>query len=102
MSEIAAEIATEAARLVGQDRAQIHGDALLTHEHIAAFWRAYLSRKEKVDGFGSSLHLSALDVANMLELFKLARSLNNPFNRDNYVDGAGYAAIAGEIAERMK
>ena len=45
--------------------------------------------------------LDALDVANMLEAFKIARRYSGSHNIDDYVDGAGYAGCAGEVAEKL-
>ena len=36
----------------------------------------------------------------MLETFKIARRYSGSHNVDDYVDGAGYAGCAGEIAEK--
>lgn len=56
---------------------------------IAGYWSAYLGRD-----------LSALDVAHMMTLFKVARMSGQGFKRDNYVDACGYMAIAADrIAE---
>ena len=52
---------------------------------IAAYWTTYLGRP-----------VSALDVAHLMALMKLARAQGQGFKRDNYVDLAGYAAIAAD------
>ncbi len=41
--------------------------------------------------------LDAHDVANLMEGMKIARRYSGSFNVDDYIDGAGYAAVAGEI-----
>ncbi|MCR4341662.1 MAG: DUF6378 domain-containing protein [Gemmatimonadaceae bacterium] len=46
--------------------------------------------------------LTPLDVANMMEAMKIARRKSGSHNIDDYIDGAGYAACAGEIAERAQ
>lgn len=90
------QIATAAAGLVGGDRAKTHGDKTENHEVIARFWEAWL--RSRAPG-----PLDAHDVANMMELLKVARRLRGAFNLDDYIDGAGYAAVAGEIgAERLR
>jgi hypothetical protein len=38
----------------------------------------------------------------MMEGMKIARRYSGSHNVDDYVDGAGYAACAGEIAERQE
>lgn len=92
----ASEITKAAMDLVGGDRARTHGDKTENHEVIARFWNAWLNSRP-------SGPLDAHDVANMMELLKVARRLRGSFNIDDYVDGAGYAAVAGEIgAERLR
>ena len=84
----AADLLDEAARLIVADRARQHGDALECHRMIARLWSAYLDRK-----------LEALDVARMMVLLKVARSLSGELNTDDFRDMAGYAALAGDFAE---
>lgn len=80
--------------ITGGDRATTHGDTVDNHSKIASFWNALLQVK------GIRISLTALDVANMMEVLKIARRYTGAFNIDDYVDGAGYAAVAGEIASR--
>lgn len=82
--------------ITGGDRATTHGDTVANHQTIAHFWNAFLKAK------GISIELSPLDVANMMEALKIARRYNGAYNPDDYVDGAGYSAIAGEIAFRSQ
>lgn len=42
---------------------------------------------------------TAKDVAMMMALLKIARIRNERYSADSYVDLAGYAACAGEIAD---
>lgn len=93
----AEQIAETAAMLVSGDRQTTHGDKLENHENIASLWTPYLKRKH-----GAEFSVSALDVANMMELLKVARRIVGAFNIDDYIDGAGYAAVAGEIAGRTE
>lgn len=44
------------------------------------------------------MKFDAHDVANMMEILKVARRYNGTFNPDNYVDGCGYSAVAYECA----
>lgn len=100
----ASEICAKAGELVGGDRAATHGDKVANHENIARLWVAYLAHRiiprNSAAGYPCS-PLDALDVANMMELLKIARRMAGAHNIDDYVDGAGYAACAGEIAARM-
>lgn len=86
----AAEITKAATDLVGGDRARTHGDKTRNHQIIADFWEVYI--KYRPTG-----PLDAHDAACMMELLKIGRRLCGSFNIDDYVDGAGYAGVAGEI-----
>lgn len=90
----AAEICNNAAALVGGDRATTHGDKLENHTKIAHLWNGILLAAGKAP----DRPLDAHDVANMMEALKIARRYAGTFNPDDYIDGAGYAAVAGEIA----
>ena len=86
----AREVLETASALVTGDRASAHGSIPETHENIARLWNGYMYNKDE---------LTAHDVANMMELMKVARRKNGALNMDDYVDGAGYAAVAYECAE---
>jgi hypothetical protein len=86
----AREVLETASALVTGDRASAHGSIPETHENIARLWNGYMYNKDE---------LTAHDVANMMELMKVARRKTGAFNMDDYVDGAGYAAVAYECAE---
>ncbi len=85
----AADICAQAAVLVRGERQTTHGDKVQCLQNVAALWSAYL---------GSTV--DAHDAALMLVLLKLARSKTGTFNIDDYLDMAGYAGCAGEIAGR--
>ena len=89
----AVEIATRAAELVGGDRASAHGDMLENHRKIASVWNGILAAAGKAP----AAPLNAHDVANLMEGLKIARRYSGAYNIDDYVDGSGYAALAGEI-----
>ena len=76
----------EARDLVSGDRAETHGAVDKNFENIGALWSGYLKKE-----------ISLMDVGNMLALLKIARTQTNPQHRDNYVDGAGYMALNGEV-----
>lgn len=95
---IAAAICRDAGALVDGDRANSHGDMLTNMTNIAALWTAILEAKQ---GRPLDRALHPEDVANMLEAMKIARRYSGTHNRDDYVDGAGYAAVAGQIAEQI-
>jgi hypothetical protein len=83
-----ADILATASEYVSIDRAATHGDAEDNFSRLADLWNAYLG----VDT------ISAVDVAVMLSLLKVARIRSNPKHADNWIDIAGYAACGGEIA----
>jgi hypothetical protein len=91
----AAEIATRAAELISGDRAQAHGDMKDNFARIAALWNAYLS-----DRLEPGSELTAVDVGIFMALLKIGRTQTGSLNPDDFVDGAGYIACAGEIALR--
>lgn len=63
---------------------------------IAMFWTAYLAARN-----GPHLPLDSMDVANMMVLLKVARvAASDGRSEDSFVDIAGYAACAGEIAAK--
>ena len=84
---LAMDLCRRAADLVGGDRACQHGDALAVHTNIAVLWSAFLG-----------MPITARDVALMMVLLKIARTKTGTFNPDDYVDAAGYAALAADVA----
>ena len=80
------DILQEALDLVTKDRDSSYGHMNENHQNIADLWAAYLNRLKG--------DLSAADAANMMELLKIARRKTGELNRDDFVDGAGYAAVA--------
>lgn len=75
-----------------EERGKTHGKSDVLHGGVAAFWSAFL----QVRGFRSGDRLTPSDVARMMALFKLART-ENGCGLDDFVDMAGYAALAGEL-----
>lgn len=94
----AGEIANRAANLVGGDRQTTHGDKTVNHNNIAAVWNGILVAAGKAP----PQPLNAHDVANLMEGLKIARRYAGAFNVDDYIDGAGYASVAGEIAAEQE
>lgn len=83
------EILKKANECVTGYRQQDYGEAEDNFGIIAKLWSAYTGRE-----------YTALDVAMMLGLVKVGRAASGNYHPDNYVDLAGYAACAGEIAGR--
>lgn len=93
----AEELGKKMVNLITNDRAKQNGDKVLTHSNIGSLWTAYLSNH-----FGKEIFIRPDMVADMMELFKIARRQNGTFNTDDYVDAAGYAVIGAEIRSRVK
>ena len=59
---------------------------------IAKFWTAYLQEAASM-----SVSITEVDVAQLMVLLKVARSVCGGHNLDNYTDQAGYSAWAGHL-----
>lgn len=82
-----ASILADAAKCVCKDRESRYGTPEDSFKMIAELWTTY-----------SGYELTAHDVAIMMALLKVARISTGHGGVDSYVDLAGYAACAGEIA----
>lgn len=76
---------------VTEDREEQYGSPEDNFQLIADFWNIYLGE----------YIIQADDVAVMMSLLKIARIRTGKPNVDNYVDLAGYAACACEIATKI-
>src|SRR6266436_9999122 len=94
----ASEICQTAAKLVGGPRAAQHGDPTINFTNTAKLWNSYLACKAGLADLPYSITINALDAANMMILLKMARQMTGEHNPDDFVDMAGYAGCAGEIA----
>lgn len=77
----------DAAALVNGDRQASYGKPEDNLGRIADMWSAYLATP-----------VSASDVAQMMVLLKVARSVNT-YKRDNYLDALGYILLAEGLHE---
>jgi len=72
--------------------------------NIGILWSAYIEAKYcgKIISADTStesmVYLTAEDVAWLNVLQKCARSMQGLMKPDNYIDAAGYSALAGEVA----
>ena len=82
-----AEILRTAEKYITQDRAEQHGNMKDNFTTIANYWSEHLETK-----------VTAVDVAIMMSLLKIARLKSSVSNTDNWVDGCGYMACGGELA----
>lgn len=85
-----AEILEAARKCVCGDREEDYGTPERSFERIARLWSVYLG-----------IDISAKDATVMMVLFKVAR-LKHSDKLDTYIDLAGYAACAGEIATERR
>jgi hypothetical protein len=90
----AGSILREAADIVDGQRNKTHGARERSFQAIADFWNVYLEHSPRRPV------LSSIDVAQMMVLLKIARSLTGEPIADHFVDAAGYSGVAGELAAR--
>ena len=89
------EILETAAKIVTGGKNKQYGEPEDNFEVIAEYWSTYLSQHNG----GRAILLTPMDVAVMMALFKIGRiTTAGEFKADSYVDCAGYASIAGEMA----
>jgi hypothetical protein len=86
--------------LVGTERAS-HGDVATSFEYIAEMWTAHINaamlRRTGIQTL-PPVHLDARDVLLMMGDVKRARAIfGDETNSDNYIDNAGYTALAGML-----
>lgn len=86
-----AEILEAATTCVCGKREQDYGKPEDNFQLIADLWSVYLDKDVNPE-----------DVAIMMALLKIARIKTGTGTDDSYVDLAGYAACAGEIAENLR
>lgn len=86
-------VLSAARRCVVGDRDVEYGPPEDVFADIADLWSAYA---------GDGREYTVLDVAHMMVLLKMARAKHDPKHTDNYVDIAGYAACAAELAEEWE
>ena len=88
----------EDVRGIVEEREEQHGSPKEIFESIAIFWSDYLNRTH-----GFMMDLSGMDVALMMDLFKIARVIENPKGSlDSLMVIAGYAACAAELGGLAK
>lgn len=87
-----ADCLDEAKRIICQDRNNSYGEPEDSFTAIAVFWTVYLRQAHN-----TVTVISAEDVAWMMVLLKISRQTHK-HKEDNFVDAAGYAALAAEVA----
>lgn len=87
MSETKAPtVLEEANAAVYGPRQQAYGHPRENFARTARLWAAYLD-----------IPVTAMDVAQMMVLLKIARLMETPSHRDSWVDMAGYAATGARV-----
>lgn len=92
----ASDLLSQASFIVSGSRQQTHGQKERSFHAIAAMWNTYLESRA-LSGT-APFDITAVDVANMMTLLKITRSIQGTPIREFYVDAAAYSGIAGEIA----
>lgn len=88
----------EAARLTGGDRNAAYGPPHQNLMNMAAMVTAYLVGKYNI----GSLFLDSEDMAWIMVMAKMSRTMTTTVKADNYIDAAAYAAIAGECRDNIE
>jgi hypothetical protein len=83
----------QAAEAILSDRNEAYGPPEDNFRDTAELWSAYLRVSKGVE-----IELTALDVANIMILLKMARLNTSPTKLDHYVDMAGYAGCGAAAA----
>lgn len=82
---------SEAADLIGGQRAADYGDAAENFAHIAAGWSIILGAD-----------VTAHEVALCMDWLKTCRLIGTPTHHDSWVDKAGYTALGSELAQKSQ
>lgn len=90
-------ILDEAIKCVCNDRDRQYGSPENSFFNIAQLQNSYLQlRMHQCKRMNVDFVFDAHDVAIMMTLFKIGRTFGG-YKDDNYIDGSGYLACAGEI-----
>jgi hypothetical protein len=89
----ASAIALKAASLVGGSKQEEYGPKSESLGRVAGLWNAYLAARRD-----PAAPLTAVDVAHMNVLEKIARTQGPTIKEDHWVDLVGYGCIAVELA----
>lgn len=88
------EVLSTAKNLISGDRASTYGDVIELHTIVARLWTETL----RAAGMAPEKPLDAHVVLWMMTDLKKARALKGSPHDDNYVDAAGYTALAAEAS----
>ena len=91
----AVELIVKAGNTISKERPGVHGHAENSFKMIGDLWTEYLAH---VFAVRNNNTIRPYDVARMMEMLKIARSIyGDPSNADNFTDSIGYAALAGML-----
>lgn len=90
------EILDEAKRLTTGDRQAEYGEPWRVYGVVAQMMEAYLNGRRAAGD--AVIKITAEDVLNIMALVKVGRIATGKVKDDSYIDLAGYAALAGEVA----
>ena len=90
------EILDEAKRLTTGDRQAEYGEPWRVYGVVAQMMEAYLNGRRRAGD--AEITITAEDVLNIMALVKIGRIATGVPKADSYIDGAGYMALAGEVA----
>lgn len=90
-------ILNKALDIINGERLDVYGKPEDSFEIIGKYWTTYLQANGLITGSGALI--SPQEVAEMMMLFKIARMSGQKPIIDNYVDLAGYAAIAADMVD---
>lgn len=91
------EILQEVDHIINGARNSEYGSAEDNFSIIAGFWSVYLTASTK-----KVVEVSAMDVASLMSLLKVARLTTNPAHRDSWIDIIGYAACGTGIRDDIE
>lgn len=82
------EIIMKALQAINGDRDLQYGRPENSFNVISELWSAFLN-----------VNITPSQAATMMVLFKVARVATGANKEDNFIDGCGYMAVAGELAK---
>ena len=88
----ASDVLSKAQKAI-DDGTEVHGDTYRSFDMIAQLWATYIGHTMAVH---KKIALTPRDVATMMMMVKQVRSVYG-HSQDNYVDAAGYAALAAML-----
>jgi hypothetical protein len=88
----ATDVLSKAQRAIN-DGTEVHGDTYRSFEMIGQLWATYIGHTMTIH---KKIALTPRDVATMMMMVKQVRSVYG-HTVDNYVDAAGYAALAAML-----